>query len=1510
MWREIGNTGLSFLILMFMAQVRKFQDGGKTFTLGGYTFNTNNAEDMKMLEEMASNSTYGGIAQSVLDNVRNGSYANTLKMYRTADGRVVMEGGLQDVADQHLSSGTQKALQRKDTYINNLFKRQSAVDWANNTDAFLSEIARRKTVKPVESSPKYEYKITGVSDIHNGQIGYDDNTNKWISNVNNIGQINQLQLLEDYYHSNEEGRKKYDVSALDPDALSRWLEWRKTQGNDKINWAEKFNTNATRLPDNDSFYQNYNWFGFTPGTKSQIDAREAAANLATVKDTLKGKGLDWEGIENNFYIGSDGGVYANSDFITMLGLTGSTGYKFNDDWRKQYADMGITNPFASLYGHTLWNGRLYKDDDINLHELLKQSQFDELQNQYKFVDAEKILKTLWTEESKNQYQNYINQEGIYHPALFGKNIHLAQLKSKNPNNVLIEYLVRKPNDPFFGYEKAYGLLGTSGGIRELTLDQAKERAILKNDKFAYQTAPTFGSPLNSNNIYEVLDYSNNSSGARLFHNPYNNEYYIYSPNADSGKHVYKIPKSVSNQFKDRFWIVLRQNPELLENLAHAISLLGTQDRKESESDDAIRNTHRLASNDQLWRSIMDTIAQINLDDLKQNKNVNIYAQQWDPFIQSFEITDTPVQSNKKGGVLKFSNGGIGRESFRFKKYTPTKLKKDDKKKDDDKPMTNADWWEVGSLAADTIAAITTIIDPTNIGGAALSLGATGAGFISDIKKDGLDWGDAGRLGLNLLMDFGTLVPILGDSIAASRLAKVATKITPWIARLARLGYIEGITEGTIVLFSKIADGNFKDLTKDDWRAALNLLNGLTSLKRTGMSNMPTKKVTQDFSDIKGRKDNTSVKLESAAIDNIKKTDVDVRLLKAQEEVLAAHNKKYPDKQITLEEVPKYYNIPTEKTARHWYTPWSRRVVPDLNKQSTETVPLTWQEVNQLNKNENKGNFGKWLSGTGDTQQMYQRQMYGEKTSGKTWNSGQWYKPLFVQGYNVNPDYLYNWWNEYHVEPEPEPIQYLSPEEFFGYYKKGGILKGQNGLNSSQTFKPKVGDWKPLLKPSMLDPNYSITTYPTQRAWNNAITGTFSNTPTIIDAFGNELRLNVNKDFVKQDPATTGTTAATTGTATNTTFKEKTPEELAKMSMAERMSYDHQKQLHQQNQKKTQTVSSQDGSTTSMHPVASSSGRTLKQGETIVDVMSADAKAATSHTPAPAEVTGQLSGRVDSDTNEYLRKAEQSRNRNRLAQLFAADLQRRMSNQFADKTRNNLLMNRVVSPNLSWNQRWIDPRGNQAERLGASLLTSTNQFNTADSGLNRAAKLDMLEKIGQIGMNNIDQQANAFNAQLDATNQRNMQQRIMDAQTRTQNNQIMSNAYMASDQQRYGANNVWLTTTSNIFDKIEAEDTTKWNKLGQTKANLEMQAARYDELAASATDEKTKSAYQAMAANLRDPKTLELYLNSGGYSTQSAKKGAKLRPMHEQMLIDKQKLVARAIEKINDNTMKILLKAMS
>ena len=47
-----------------------------------------------------------------------------------------------------------------------------------------------------------------------------------------------------------------------------------------------------------------------------------------------------------------------------------------------------------------------------------------------------------------------------------------------------------------------------------------------------------------------------------------------------------------------------------------------------------------------------------------------------------------------------------------------------------------------------------------------------------------------------------------------------------------------------------------------------------------------------------------------------------------------------------------------------------------------------------------------------------------------------------------------------------------------------------------------------------------------------------------------------------------------------------------------------------------------------------------------------------------------------------------------------------------------------------------------------------------------------------------------------------------------------------------------------------------------------------------------------------------------YGTPSAKKGTKLRSTTEQMLLDNNKIVAKAIEKLNDNTTKLILKALS
>ena len=100
------------------------------------------------------------------------------------------------------------------------------------------------------------------------------------------------------------------------------------------------------------------------------------------------------------------------------------------------------------------------------------------------------------------------------------------------------------------------------------------------------------------------------------------------------------------------------------------------------------------------------------------------------------------------------------------------------------------------------------------------------------------------------------------------------------------------------------------------------------------------------------------------------------------------------------------------------------------------------------------------------------------------------------------------------------------------------------------------------------------------------------------------------------------------------------------------------------------------------------------------------------------------------------------------------------------------------------------------------------------------------------------------------------------------------------------------------------------KMGQLKAQNEQTAMAYEEKAAGAKDAETRKAYLNLANKVRSDKFYKTQVGALGYYPYLVKKGGTLRPMHEQMLINNQKLVARAVEKINDNTMKILLKLLS
>lgn len=92
------------------------------------------------------------------------------------------------------------------------------------------------------------------------------------------------------------------------------------------------------------------------------------------------------------------------------------------------------------------------------------------------------------------------------------------------------------------------------------------------------------------------------------------------------------------------------------------------------------------------------------------------------------------------------------------------------------------------------------------------LGSTISNFVGDIKKDGLDSGDGLNLVKNLGFDLVGLIPGLGVSAKATKLAKAARTILNTTAGLTMFG---GLTQSGQTIIRKMAEGEMP--TAEEWR---------------------------------------------------------------------------------------------------------------------------------------------------------------------------------------------------------------------------------------------------------------------------------------------------------------------------------------------------------------------------------------------------------------------------------------------------------------------------------------------------------------------------------------------------------------------------------------------------------------------------------------------------------------------------------------------------------------------
>jgi hypothetical protein len=135
----------------------------------------------------------------------------------------------------------------------------------------------------------------------------------------------------------------------------------------------------------------------------------------------------------------------------------------------------------------------------------------------------------------------------------------------------------------------------------------------------------------------------------------------------------------------------------------------------------------------------------------------------------------------------------------------------DSRKPADTGFTASDYARLGAIGADLISMIP--------GAGVVGYAGTLANFGADWGQDGLDWGDAGRLAMNLGLDTVGLIPGLG---AAAKGSKVVKNLIKWTPRLLSAAAAINYTGPGIESAKKLAT-NPKDLSVDDYRNLAELI---------------------------------------------------------------------------------------------------------------------------------------------------------------------------------------------------------------------------------------------------------------------------------------------------------------------------------------------------------------------------------------------------------------------------------------------------------------------------------------------------------------------------------------------------------------------------------------------------------------------------------------------------------------------------------------------------------------
>ena len=136
--------------------------------------------------------------------------------------------------------------------------------------------------------------------------------------------------------------------------------------------------------------------------------------------------------------------------------------------------------------------------------------------------------------------------------------------------------------------------------------------------------------------------------------------------------------------------------------------------------------------------------------------------------------------------------------------------------------------ELAGLGADLASVVTglTGFTPASV---ATGLAGTASTFMADIKRDGFQGKDLGNLGMGLLFDVASIVPILGVGASTGKVMKAVKKGLPVLMKLAG---VAGIGSSLSLAVNKIRSG--EELTMKDLRIIMNGVLGTYTMAKQGI----------------------------------------------------------------------------------------------------------------------------------------------------------------------------------------------------------------------------------------------------------------------------------------------------------------------------------------------------------------------------------------------------------------------------------------------------------------------------------------------------------------------------------------------------------------------------------------------------------------------------------------------------------------------------------------------------